>query len=262
MDQLSDVPIVISHTTRRAIIGRLANGPARFLDVAKSFDTALNAVNKHLLELSLILVVGVCGVPRASTAAGTDDARQITVRIHNYAQVESSVLVKAERTKVDIFHEAGLQVVWLDCWTCQIPAKEPVCQIPIGPTDLILNLLPQSISRRSHVTVGALGVALEASETGSGFEAWIFCDLVKDAAIHGQLTQSVLLGTVIAHELGHLLLSTNSHSAFGPMRANWSSKELWAVEHRAMYFSSSESERIRQAVIARRQSRERQVTAP
>jgi hypothetical protein len=95
-----------------------------------------------------------------------------------------------------------------------------------------------------------------------GFEAWIFCDLVQDAAINGQLTQSVLLGTVIAHELGHLLLSTNSHSALGLMRANWSSKELWAVEHRAMYFSSSESERVRQAVIARRQSREHQVTAP
>src|SRR5208282_3969927 len=38
----------ISHPTRRAIIGQLANGPARFLDVAKPFDTALNAVTKHL----------------------------------------------------------------------------------------------------------------------------------------------------------------------------------------------------------------------
>src|ERR1700736_5423036 len=28
--------------------GQLANGPARFLDVAKPFDTALNAVTKHL----------------------------------------------------------------------------------------------------------------------------------------------------------------------------------------------------------------------
>ena len=48
MDQLSDVLIAISHPTRRAIIGQLANGPARFLDVAKPFDTALNAVTKHL----------------------------------------------------------------------------------------------------------------------------------------------------------------------------------------------------------------------
>jgi DNA-binding transcriptional ArsR family regulator len=48
MDHLSDVLTAISHPTRRAIIGQLANGPARFLDVARQFDTALNAVTKHL----------------------------------------------------------------------------------------------------------------------------------------------------------------------------------------------------------------------
>ena len=48
MDQLTDVLTAISHPTRRAIIGRLANGPARFSDIAEPFDTALNAVTKHL----------------------------------------------------------------------------------------------------------------------------------------------------------------------------------------------------------------------
>src|ERR1700737_4633653 len=48
MDQLTNVLTAISHPTRRAIVGQLANGPARFLDVAKPFDTALNAVTKHL----------------------------------------------------------------------------------------------------------------------------------------------------------------------------------------------------------------------
>ncbi len=48
MDQLSNILTALSHPTRRAIIGRLAKGPARFLEVAKPFDTALNAVTKHL----------------------------------------------------------------------------------------------------------------------------------------------------------------------------------------------------------------------
>lgn len=48
MDNLSDVLTAISHPTRRAIIGQLAKGPARFSDVAAPFDTALNAVTKHL----------------------------------------------------------------------------------------------------------------------------------------------------------------------------------------------------------------------
>ena len=48
MDQLTEVLTAISHPTRRAIIGQLANGPAGFLEIAESFDTALNAVTKHL----------------------------------------------------------------------------------------------------------------------------------------------------------------------------------------------------------------------
>jgi DNA-binding transcriptional ArsR family regulator len=51
MEQLTDVLSAISHPTRRAIISRLANGPARFLDIAEPFDVALNAVTKHLKML-------------------------------------------------------------------------------------------------------------------------------------------------------------------------------------------------------------------
>jgi DNA-binding transcriptional ArsR family regulator len=48
MSSLNDVLTAISHPTRRAIINQLARGPARFSDVAEPFDTALNAVTKHL----------------------------------------------------------------------------------------------------------------------------------------------------------------------------------------------------------------------
>jgi len=48
MDRLTNVLTAISHPTRRAIIEQLSNGPARFLDIAKPIDTALNAVTKHL----------------------------------------------------------------------------------------------------------------------------------------------------------------------------------------------------------------------
>jgi DNA-binding transcriptional ArsR family regulator len=48
MDQLSDVLTAISHPSRRAIIGHLASGPARFTDIARPFDLSLNAITKHL----------------------------------------------------------------------------------------------------------------------------------------------------------------------------------------------------------------------
>jgi hypothetical protein len=209
------------------------------------------------VALSLIWATIAYGAPRTSVTDVADGDKQITIRIHNYAQVESSVLLKAERITDDILREAGVDVVWIVCSASPIPAKEPSCETPMVLTDVTLNLLPESMSRRFHLRGDAFGVALEDAEGGLGSDAWIFCDLVKDAAAQRQLTQSVLLGTVIAHELGHLLLSTNSHSAFGLMRANWSRKELSAAEQRAMYFSSSESKRIQQALMSRQQSRER-----
>lgn len=48
MDRLSDVLTAVSHPSRRAILGQLARGPARFSDIAEPFDTALNSVTKHL----------------------------------------------------------------------------------------------------------------------------------------------------------------------------------------------------------------------
>jgi DNA-binding transcriptional ArsR family regulator len=48
MDQLSDVLTAISHPSRRAMIGQLATGPARFTDIAKPFNLSLNAITKHL----------------------------------------------------------------------------------------------------------------------------------------------------------------------------------------------------------------------
>ncbi len=47
-DRLSNVLTAISHPSRRAIIGRLAGGPARFTDVARPFNLSLNAITKHL----------------------------------------------------------------------------------------------------------------------------------------------------------------------------------------------------------------------
>jgi DNA-binding transcriptional ArsR family regulator len=51
MDQLGQVLTAIADPTRRAIIDRLAGGPARVTDVAAPFPISLNAVSKHLKVL-------------------------------------------------------------------------------------------------------------------------------------------------------------------------------------------------------------------
>jgi DNA-binding transcriptional ArsR family regulator len=51
LDDLSTVLGAISHPSRRAILTRLADGPARVTEIAAPFDMSLNAVSKHLKVL-------------------------------------------------------------------------------------------------------------------------------------------------------------------------------------------------------------------
>ena len=51
MDNLSTVLGAISHPSRRAILHRLTQGPARVTEIAAPFDMSLNAVSKHLKVL-------------------------------------------------------------------------------------------------------------------------------------------------------------------------------------------------------------------
>ena len=51
MNDLSTILVTISDPSRRAIIARLAKGPARVTEIAAPFDMSLNAVSKHLKVL-------------------------------------------------------------------------------------------------------------------------------------------------------------------------------------------------------------------
>ena len=84
MDQLTDVLTALSHPTRRAIIGQLANGPARFLEVAKPFNTALNSVTKHLKLLDGDTdVFGDGSVTLVSTPGHTPGSQSLMVHLKN-----------------------------------------------------------------------------------------------------------------------------------------------------------------------------------
>jgi hypothetical protein len=65
---------------------------------------------------------------------------------------------------------------------------------------------------------------------------------------------ALTLGVVMAHEIGHLLLGSNSHSARGVMRAEWSQQLLEGIYEGREGFSAAESRRMRQNVEARREA--------
>lgn len=85
MDNLSTVLGAISHPSRRAILHRLADGPARVTEIAAPFDLSLNAVSKHLkvLEGAGLIDRDVQGRDHVIRFRG-DPLRMVSDWVHEY----------------------------------------------------------------------------------------------------------------------------------------------------------------------------------
>ncbi len=77
----------------------------------------------------------------------------------------------------------------------------------------------------------------------------VFLDRVQRSG--GALPPGVLLGYVIAHELGHVLEGIDRHSTEGIMQAHWEHVQLEQMAMRQFPFSPEDAELIR-AGVARR----------
>jgi hypothetical protein len=55
----------------------------------------------------------------------------------------------------------------------------------------------------------------------------------------------------MAHEIGHVLLDSNTHATTGLMRADWSRRELRRKDAAAWSFLESEAAHVRSAALER-----------
>jgi hypothetical protein len=204
-----------------------------------------------LVALFSLSQIATAGTHTDSDQRTAHDEKQITIRVRNYARVDSGVLLTAKTTSSRILREAGAETVWVLCFDGNTGSNDVACTNLPGPMDLTFNVLPFSAPQASRLRGDEFGYATEDGAQGFGCVAWIFYDPIKSFAVEKELSLTQLLGHVLAHELGHILLGANSHSGMGLMRAQWSSRELFEANHGGLFFSDSESRRIQKAVLAR-----------
>ena len=90
----------------------------------------------------------------------------------------------------------------------------------------------------------AYGVAYIVRETNRGWLATVFSDRIAEAAVRVDVDAGTLLGRVVAHEVGHLLLGVDYHSDAGLMMAEWPDAALTRAGG-AWRFSTLEAARMR-----------------
>ncbi len=180
----------------------------------------------------------------------------LTVRTYNYTGEPESVLVPAKEVAAGVFRKLGIQIAWADCTPGSESAqRHPACQPQaVFETD-VLNL--KIISREMAQRVSGLfpgdtfGFALPAQGDGFGSNATIFYHSVGEVAPDAKRLPATILGHVLAHEMGHLLLGMKGHSRHGIMHVPWGPQELGRASQGGLLFEAKQGRRIQAQVEAR-----------
>jgi len=167
----------------------------------------------------------------------------LTVRLYNTSGVPADQLAAASGVADAILRDAGLQVRFRECARATDPCAETLNRSEVVVR--IIDAPPFNATLRPE----AYGVTYIVKETNRGWLATVFSDRVDAAATRVGVDAGTLLGRVMAHEVGHLLLGVDYHGAAGVMRAEWPDdvlnrgREDWR-------FSMLEAERIHSVLAA------------
>lgn len=168
----------------------------------------------------LLLLTALLGIPAdaGGEAAEPMPGPAAVVRFYK-AAIPAEEFGAARRLAAGILRAAGVAVSWSGCWP-DAGSIAPGCRRPLGPNEIILHIVT-AIDANARANRQSLGFSLVDRETATGTVANVYADRVAVLAGGVGADRLRLLGRAIAHEIGHLLMGTNRHSARGLMRAVW-----------------------------------------
>ena len=173
----------------------------------------------------------------------------LPVLVYNYAKVPPDALRNAQRHVGRIFLETGVAFEWHECRVnISAPQKDPYCARGLRPADLVLKILPQSRARAFSVGKDVAGLVPPGEMVS---DAYVFYDRLRDIARRESADVAVLLGSIIAHEFGHLLTGSAGHSDGGMMRAEWTVNSLAHASQPETQFSAEQHQQVRLGALAR-----------
>ena len=172
----------------------------------------------------LVAAAFCCAAP--SAAADRADSVTVAVDLRDEAGTPIDVLAKAKRELARIYLPANVRL----CFTEAGPA-------PAG-TRITLHLTIVS-DPRADMTHTVAGVARRGPDSRERY-AQIFDGRVTAVSGLWGLSKGTVLGYVMAHEMGHLLLPFG-HSASGIMRASWNPEAIRKMSQGVLFFGRAQT---------------------
>jgi hypothetical protein len=194
------------------------------------------------LSLRLVGLAAVIGFAFSETGFaakadlnGTSDPT-IKILVYNLAQAPRAVLAEAEREAGRILSQAGVRASWFECPAANSDAEgKDACQTGWGSVNLGLRILVKPTSFDNRLQGDALGFAIFPALASVYYDHRL--RFVGDDIGLGLPT---ILGCFIAHEIGHLLLGSTSHSNQGLMQAGWGERQIHQALAGDLLFTSNQ----------------------
>lgn len=195
----------------------------------------------------------------------------LTIRLYDYAEPGEAILSRAREEAEQALARIGIAARWLDCpLTMEELETNKACAAEAGPTDLVLQILPSGSRPAVSSQVDTFGYALIGDSEMPRTASVLFANVERLAwqrledssfdSVHRSIPHhryvGVLLGHVITHEVGHLLLATNKHSRNGLMQAHWNANAIRDAMIGRLAFAPREENRMRKLLSARQAAEE------
>jgi hypothetical protein len=168
--------------------------------------------------------------------------QRMNVAVCNMGDVRESVVASAKAETEQVYRSAGVEIVWRACdaFPRQADQTEPWFILRLRTDKPPLTVGPTSLDVMGKAFV----------EDGGGYMADAYFQAIQVTSERHRGDSGVLLGFVMAHELGHLLLGAG-HTPDGVMQAAWGQKQMDALRQRWLKFTEESAGRIRRALEAR-----------
>ena len=172
---------------------------------------------------------------------------KLSMKVYDAAHVGSKTVERAEHLAGKILSTASVQSSWvagpveeLGSLGMDFTAYAPkdCCAEPVSAI-VRLQILPRA---PVDIPPGALGLSLPCAR--SGVQVTIFADRVASVSETAGPTFGRVLGYVMAHEMGHVLLQSDAHAAAGLMKGTWSKSDWQRAAASIISFSPAEAQRI------------------
>jgi hypothetical protein len=189
-----------------------------------------------------LALVSTALLPRAE---GADIGQPgLVVRAYLATPVRDADWSAATRETAAILGDAGVGVDWMTCsGGTDVPER---CATPMKWNEVAVRIV--RVEGAHELTSKApLGESLLDPSHRLGTLATIYLDRVEWLARASRVSVAILLARAIAHELGHLLLGTPTHSGGGLMRAMWTRDELARRVPADWVFPADDAVRLRLA---------------